>query len=307
MAAKFVVVHRVDGNNVGDMASNPLQYFLNREDYEVVDAASIGSAIYDPHLPMIVGGGGLVDNDFMGEFFSQLFESPDTQQLQRMSADRWTLCNPIYKELYDQFNIRYHGLIEEYLRQMPPSTAPRFIWGAGHNGPPETEFIKIRWPKAFGKFRLIGLRDFDASSKFHWVPCASCMHPAFDKTYEIKNDIIWFEHKKQLIKDFGTDPIPRFINSGDNMEQTIELLGSANTILTNSYHGAYWGTLLKKKVIVVGGAWSSKFKFMKYQPVLLGKKEHWKDVIETTPIYENALEDCRRANKEYWELIKTHL
>ncbi len=307
MAAKFVVVHRVDGNNVGDMASNPLQYFLNREDYEVVDAASIGSAIYDPHLPMIVGGGGLVDNDFMGEFFSQLFESPDTQQLQRMSADRWTLCNPIYKELYDQFNIRYHGLIEEYLRQMPPSTAPRFIWGAGHNGPPETEFIKIRWPRAFGKFRLIGLRDFDPASKFHWVPCASCMHPAFDKTYEIKNDIIWFEHKKQLIKDFGTDPIPRFINSGDNMEQTIELLGSANTILTNSYHGAYWGTLLKKKVIVVGGAWSSKFKFMKYQPVLLGKKEHWKDVIETTPIYENALEDCRRANKEYWELIKTHL
>ena len=27
---------------------------------------------------------------------------------------------------------------------------------------------------------------------------------------------------------------PRFVNSGDNMDQTIELLGSANYIITNS-------------------------------------------------------------------------
>lgn len=304
MAAKFVVAHRVDGNNVGDMASNPLQYFLPREDYEVVDVANIGNAIYNPNLPMIVGGGGLIDNDFMGEFFNQLFESPDVQQLQRMHSDSWTLCNPIYKELYDQFNFRYQALISEYLSQMPPTTAPRFVWGAGHNGNADVDFLKIRWPKVFAKFSLVGIRDYDPASKFHWVPCASCMHPAFDKTYQIKNDIIWFEHKKQLIKDFGQDPIPRFINSGTNIDQTIELLGSANTILTNSYHGAYWGTLLKKKVILVGGSWSTKFKFMKYPPVILGKKEHWKDVVETAPIYENALEDCRKANRDYWNLIQ---
>jgi len=307
MAARFVVAHRVDPNNVGDMASNPLQYFLKPEDYEVIDVASIGTAIYNPDLPMIIGGGGLIDNDFMGEFFNLVFESPDVQQLQRMFSDSWTLCNPIYQDLYSQFNQRYHALIEEYLNRMKPTTAPRFIWGAGHNGSPEMDFIKIRWPKVFAKFKLIGIRDFNPASKFHWAPCASCMHPAFDKTYEIKNDIIWFEHKKQLIKDFGTDPIPRFINSGDNIEQTIELLGSANTILTNSYHGAYWGTLLKKKVIVVGGAWSSKFNFMKYPPVILGKKDSWKDAVETAPIYENALDDCRHATKEYWNLILNNL
>lgn len=307
MAVKFVVAHRADPNNVGDIASNPLQYFLKEDEYQIVDVASIGSSIYDPTLPMIVGGGGLIDNDFMGDFFDQLFESPDAQQLKRMYADSWTLANPIYKELYDQFNSRYHQLVSEFLTLINPTIAPRFIWGAGHNGSPEMEFIKIRWPKAFAKFRLIGLRDFNPASKYHWVPCASCMHPAFDKEYEIKNDIIWFEHKKQLIKDFGKDPIPRFINSGDNIEQTIELLGSANTILTNSYHGAYWGTLLKKKVIVVGGAWSSKFKFLKHSPVILGKKDNWRDAIDTTPIYDNALEECRKANRDYWTLIQNNL
>ena len=34
---KFTVVHRVDINNVGDLASNPLQYFLDRDEYDVID------------------------------------------------------------------------------------------------------------------------------------------------------------------------------------------------------------------------------------------------------------------------------
>ena len=307
MAAKFVVAHRVDPNNIGDMASNPLQYFLPREDYEVVDVASIGSAAYNPNLPLIIGGGGLVDNEFMGDFYQQVFESPDMHQLDRMYRDSWTLSNPLYSDLHREFHDKYQELVQDTINKIGPTTAPRFIWGAGHNGGPETEFLKIRWPKAFSKFNLIGIRDFDPTSKFHWVPCASCMHPAFDKTYEIKNDIIWYEHKKQLIKDFGKDVIPRFVNTGDNMDQTIELLGSANIILTNSYHGAYWGTLLKKKVILVGGTWSSKFKFMKYPPVLLSKKEDWHDHVESAPIFENALEDCRQANRGYWNLIQASL
>jgi hypothetical protein len=306
MAAKFVVAHRVDPNNIGDMASNPLQYFLPKDDYEVVDVASIGSAVYNPNLPMIVGGGGLIDNEFMGDFFQQVFESPDMHQLDRMYKDSWTLTNPLYTDLHREFHERYQELVQETINKIGPTTAPRFIWGAGHNGSAETEFLKIRWPKAFAKFNLIGLRDYSTSSKFHWVPCASCMHSAFDKKYEIKNDIIWFEHKKQMIKDFGKDVIPRFLNTGDNFEQTIELLGSANTILTNSYHGAYWGTLLKKKVIVVG-SWSSKFKFMKHSPVVLGKKDDWHDYIEQAPIYDNALEESRQANKEFWNLIQASI
>lgn len=306
MVAKFVVVHRLDRNNIGDMSSNPLQYFLSPDEYEVVDAANVSKEKYNPKLPMIVGGGGLIDNDFMGDFLREVFESPDSLQLQRMYVEGWTLCNLEYKELYDEFNKKYQSLIEEYLNQVPNTSSPKFIWGAGHNGSPDLDFENIRWPKVLAKFRYVGLRDYHEKSKFNWVPCASCMHPAFDKEYTIKNDVIWFEHKKQLIKDFGDDVIPRFVNTGANIEQTIELLGSANTILTNSYHGAYWGTLLKKKVIVVGGAWSSKFKFMKHSPLIIGKKDNWKDFADQVTSYENALDECREANKRYWDLIKSN-
>ena len=61
---KFTVVHRADRNNVGDLASNPLQYFLEPEEYQVVDITQIKETSYNSALPMIVGGGGLVANEF---------------------------------------------------------------------------------------------------------------------------------------------------------------------------------------------------------------------------------------------------
>jgi exopolysaccharide biosynthesis predicted pyruvyltransferase EpsI len=117
--------------------------------------------------------------------------------------------------------------------------------------------------------------------------------------------VIWFEHKKQLIKstEFGKDPIPRFINSGDNVEETIRLLGSADIIITNSYHGAYWGTLLGRKVIVAD-AWSSKFNAMRHKPYFLNKGEFWKDYVDFAPIYNSALDECISVTENYWKRVK---
>jgi hypothetical protein len=304
MTVRFVVAHRMDPNNIGDIASNPLQYFLSRDEYEIIDVANIGEIPYKENVPLIVGGGGLIGNDFIGnEYLNQLLESSDRTQLDRMWQDSWTLCNMDYKDVYDDFYKKYQTLIQETSEKLKPVDKPRFIWGAGYNGTEDVSFEKIKWPKALTKYKLIGLRDHHEKSKFQWVPCASCLHPAFDRKYTVKNDVIWFEHKKQMIKDFGQDPIPRFINSGNNMDQTIELLGSANIILTNSYHGAYWGVLLGKKVILVGGTWSSKFKFMKHPPLILDKRENWKDFRDTVPVWENSLEECREANRNFWKQI----
>jgi hypothetical protein len=305
MAIKYVVAHRTDPNNVGDIASNPLQYFLPRDEYEVIDVASLGEMSYSEHVPLIVGGGGLIGNSFIGdEYLGKLLESSDRLQLERLWADSWNLSNPEYKELFQEFNTKHHDLISSTMEKIKPVTAPRYVWGAGYNSTDEIAFEKIKWPKVLSRYKKVGIRDYSEQLRFNWTPCASCMHPALTKTYAIKNDVIWFEHKKQMIKDFGTDPIPRFINSGDNIEQTIELLGSANIILTNSYHGAYWGTLLKKKVIIVGGAWSSKFKFFRHQPIVLNKKEEWQDYRDTAPIYNNALEECRAATQTFWQEIQ---
>lgn len=307
MAAKFVVAHRIDPNNVGDMASNPLQYFLSKDEYEVIDVANLHQTPYNSNLPLIVGGGGLIGNNFMGDFWADLLESSDRNQLEKMFQNSWQLTSAQNKPAYDKFNEDFHRIVSDALNKIPKITAPRFIWGAGHNGDSELDFNEIKWPKSFPRYRTVGIRDYNQGSKFNWVPCASCMHPALAKKYSIKNDVIWFEHKKQLLKDFGSDSIPRFINSGSNVEQTIELLGSANIILTNSYHGVYWGTLLRKKVLLVGGAWSSKFKWFKHPPVIVGKKDDWRDFVDRALVYDSALDECRSTTEHYWNLIKQQL
>lgn len=306
---RIVLVHRKDENNVGDLASNPLQYFLKPSEYRVVDVDEIDKKCYPDHLPMIIGGGGLIGNDLFGDFYRDVLQSSDRSQLERMSLEGWQLSNSEYRQVFDEFQEKFSELVRNTTRRLPTSVGPRFIWGAGHNGSDtDINFTDIKWPKSFSQFKKIGIRDYHPNLRFSWVPCASCLHPALRKNYAIKNDIIWFEHKKQLLKpvDFGRGSVPRFVNSGSNVEQTIELLGSANIILTNSYHGAYWGTLLKKKVIVVG-PWSTKFKFFKHPPLLVGKRFDFDEVIDKARVFDTALDECSDANLKYWEEIKVML
>jgi hypothetical protein len=302
---KCVVVHRQDQNNVGDIASNPAQYFLKPEEYHTVDIEELNYTEYASNLPMIVGGGGLIGNEFFGDVVKNVLNSSDKNQLTDLWNRRWSITDPSNKTVHEEFLVKYKDLIKEYIDKLNTAKSPRFFWGGGYNGDYNKKIkTNFEWPEWMVEFDKVGVRDWGQS--LPWAPCASCMHPALKKSYSIKNDIIFFEHKKQLLKDFGTDSIPRFINSGSNVEQTIELLGSANIILTNSYHGAYWGTLLQKRVVVVG-AWGAKFHAMKHSPYLLDKNETWKESLEKTEIYKTALDDCISATEKYWNSIKDRL
>jgi hypothetical protein len=302
---KCVVVHRQDINNVGDMASNPAQYFLKADEYETVDITELNTTSYSSNLPMIVGGGGLIGNEFIGEVVRNVLNSSDKNQLIELWNRRWNVTDPSNKNINEEFLIKYKDLIKGYIDKLNTYKSPRFFWGGGYNGDYNKKSkTNFEWPDWIVEFDKVGVRDWNQT--LPWAPCASCMHPALRKSYTIKNDVIFFEHKKQLLKDFGTESIPRFINSGSNIEQTIELLGSANIILTNSYHGAYWGTLLKKRVIVVG-AWGAKFHAMKHPAYLLEKNEHWKDGVAQAQIHADALSECIAKTEEYWNSIKDQL
>jgi hypothetical protein len=296
---KFIVVHRRDENNVGDMASEPLQYFLDPEEYLTVDITKIDQAQFPDSVPVILGGGGLINNEFFGDTVRLMLMSPDYAALTDLWRQRWQLRDPRNENLHEEFLDRYQDLIKGYIDKLSKKRGPRIIWGAGHNRQLDRKNKGFDWPDWLVQFDKIGIRDY--GQDLNWVPCASCMHSAFDQDYKIKNPVVWFEHKKGLVKDFGDDPIPRFTNSGNNMAQTIELLGSAETILTNSYHGAYWGTLLRRRVIVVS-AWSTKFMSMRYAPAFIQEGADWKEV--ETKIYEDALDVCRQRTKDYWGKIK---
>ena len=299
---KFTVVHRADPNNVGDLSSNPLQYFLKPEEYQVVDITRIKETEYNSGLPMIVGGGGLIGNEFFGDTIQSLLPSADLDQLTSIQKHKWNLRDPANEKAHEEFQFAHRNFIKRYMNKIKPVSTPRHIWGAGHNGPLDKRgAAEIVYPDWLMNFDEVGVRDWDQNQP--WVPCASCMHPALTQKYAIKNDVIFYEHKKQLIKNFGNDSMPRFVNSGNNIDQTIELLGSANIILTNSYHGAYWGVLLGKIVIVVE-PWSSKFLSMKYAPWILKRDQDWKDVVDQVKTREGALESSRLATTNFWEKIK---
>lgn len=301
---KFVVVHRKDLNNVGDIASNPLQYFLKPSDYSTIDISEYTATSIPDNTHVIVGGGGLLENQFFGSLVENILKSYDLKSLINIPQEIWKLSAGVNKEVRDEFFSKLNPLIKEYSDKIQKDNSRRFIWGAGHN----VDGIKkskgfLEYADYLHQYDMVGIRDY--GQRHNWVPCASCMHPALKKSYPVKNDIIFFEHKKQLIKstDFGDIPIPRFINSGNNIEQTIELLGSANIILTNSYHGAYWGTLLKKRVVIVD-PWSSKFFAFKHQPVFLSKGESIDQAISKAKAYNSAIEECMSATQQYWKEIQ---
>jgi exopolysaccharide biosynthesis predicted pyruvyltransferase EpsI len=67
----------------------------------------------------------------------------------------------------------------------------------------------------------------------------------FQTQYVIKNEMVVYEHK-----DF---PIPADfpkLNNRAELEDVVQLLGGAEYVLTNSYHGLYWSVLLGRKVIL---------------------------------------------------------
>lgn len=299
---KFVVVHRRDENNVGDIASNPLQYFLKEDEYQSVDITKLDITKYPTDVPVIVGGGGLIANNFFGNAIEQLLDVPDRSRLKELWKLRWKLFDETNKKIHEEFIEDFENLVKSAYRKIPDSSVFRAVWGAGHNSDDiKLRAQKLEYPDYLIDFDLVGVRDHNTG--YQWVPCASCMHPALHKEYAIKNDVIWFEHKKQLVKNFGNESIPRFVNSGNNVDQAIELIGSSNIVITNSYHGAYWATLMKKRVIVVD-AWSSKFNFMKHKPYFIDSRTDWKDVIDDVKVYDGALAECCNTTEEYWKKIK---
>lgn len=183
--------------------------------------------------------------------------------------------------------------IEELLKCEPKKI---IIWGAGHN---VHESDKIKMPKYFDKIDLIGIRDY--GSKYPWVPCSSCMSPLFDKEYGIRHKIVVYEHQFERYR-LSINSFPKMNNRETDIKKVIEFLGSGEIILTNSYHGAYWGTLLNRKVIIVN-PFSSKFYGFKYK-MPMANENNWQTKLEEAKNYPQALQECRKANLNFAEKVK---
>ncbi len=128
-----------------------------------------------------------------------------------------------------------------------PAAKRTIIWGIGDN---QHGASLISHPQWLDRFAKRGIRDIQSE---YWTPCASCMHPAFDAVRgKIPDcDVVVYSHFDYAIQcearpfRFNQNDRPTLANS---MRGVLEFLGSGETVLTNSYHGAYWAMLLGRKV-----------------------------------------------------------
>ena len=185
--------------------------------------------------------------------------------------------------------------IESLIEQNPQHTV---LWGIGHNfGSKHGSKAKTNpyYPNWIEKCSLIGIRDWIDGYKNYYLPCASCMNDAFNNPVKEQHEFVYFTHAYK--SNLKNTPYPVMKNNEMDFNKVIEFLGSGNTVVTDSYHGAYWAQLLGKNVQVA--SWSVKFDHMKHQPTFL-------DDINTKPEQiknkvDGFLDECRELNNSFYQ------
>src|SRR5262249_15123120 len=112
------------------------------------------------------------------------------------------------------------------------------LWGAGNNVHDETRLVQ---PEYLREFDLVGIRAWGDNEQ-RWNQCVSAMHRALKSPPEPQHEYVIFELKNVPLRDLG--PFPRRSNRTDDVNAVMTHIASGETLLTNSYHGAYWGTLM---------------------------------------------------------------
>ncbi len=184
----------------------------------------------------------------------------------------------------------------DWIDEMSKCSYKIMTWGIGHN---IYELKKdIVFPESLNdkKFVLHGFRDQD--QKYNWVPCASCMSNLFDRKYKITNDFVVYENIASRLPDLS---YPRLDNDNRKMSDVVKFLGSAKCILTNSYHGAYWGLLLGRSVVIID-PFSSKF-YNLHPSVVISNLNDFKKDSFSAKTDTKFLDICRNKNKEHYKKV----
>jgi hypothetical protein len=189
---------------------------------------------------------------------------------------------------------------------MAPISTPVVIWGMGINdqGRLDTTYDDcLRYLEGRDNV-LIGLRDVMYSN---CVPCVSCMRRELDEKYKIERRVGLYSHEAYEVPL----DIPRMSNrfEGDPytyFREVIQFLGSSEIIITNSYHGAYWATLLGRKVIVTQ-VFSNKFLGLPFQPMIVQDPRNCERSVdyldEHAKRYDEALSESRERNRVFKKRI----
>ncbi len=131
------------------------------------------------------------------------------------------------------------------------------------------------------------------------------MSPLFDEDYKVTREAVLFVNANEGIRTrfqvaVGLQP---FMKNDRPMAEIVAFLGSAEVIVTDSYHGVYWGTLLGRKVVAV--PYSSKFYGFRHPPAYSRNRGlDWRAEALGVRVYPDALAECRSATREFYGRVR---
>jgi hypothetical protein len=153
---------------------------------------------------------------------------------------------------------------------------------------------------------LAGFRDY--GNPHEYVPCASCLDPYFNGPFEHRHEVVILEHEILQLDFPGSERIPKKKQAIQQyrFEEVAQFLGEAETVITNTYHGAYWALLLNKRVVVYK-PWSSKFYTLKYTPTFANETNIREAITAATCRSPGFLDEARAINENFFGGLKNLL
>lgn len=179
------------------------------------------------------------------------------------------------------------------------------LWGVGTSRKIQERNIH---PELYNKATIISTRDYLSADidnkKVFYCPCASAMSTLFDvQLDEVSHRAVSFLHyQKDLDKTKFVASLPTLHNYTSFFD-AIKFLNSAEVVITNSYHGMYWATLLGKRVISLVA--SGKFSQFKWAPTFSNMQgiENLVNNYPSLPFYSSSLREARMFNINFYQKV----
>lgn len=213
------------------------------------------------------------------------------------------------------------GLLQEYFKTSIENIIRNgkdkiiIFWGAGLDNSPTGEIFDTQ---ILSSCKLIGIRDYN--TQYRYIPCVSCMSNFFDKYRKNtpKKKIRCYIHSSYDFPEFLISSYESYMNNQnskdkDSMKKALKFMSEAEYIITNSFHGVYWATLLNRKVIALPFTkdghtkFSDKFMTIKYKPVYVHSfndiKNNLDEILKKAKNYEEALIDSRKINISFYKEV----
>ena len=259
-------VYRKDIKNCGDYWCTPQLYFNEFKNFESFDILNIDNNFQFQNF-LILGGGGLGKKLFQDKI----------QILEKIKNNKKLIC----------WGVGFNEI--DYLKSNKIIT--------------EIDLAKKININHFNNFDLQGIRDFQLSFNYDWVPCVSCLHPSFKKIRKnnAKKRIGVFSHHRMELKISGIENENFMSNYGIDLDEKLNFLSNYEYIITNSYHGVYWAQLLNKKVLCFPVK-SSLFNFSQKPVFIDGIIDN--KLLDACKNYPNFLEECIEANLKFRQKVK---